>query len=56
MNNTGNEKTELQDAVDNADVQKIDENLHHDKQDQTPESLSDKEDTPFINDKQRTDK
>lgn len=56
MSNSGNENTELQDAVKNADVKKIGENLQQNQQDEKPESLSEKEKTPFIDSKDRTDK
>lgn len=56
MNNANNETSEVKQAIDNADAQQIEENLQHDKQKQVPESLSKTEETPFIDDKDRTDK
>lgn len=56
MNQTSNENSEVKQALDNADAQQIEKNLQHDKQKEVPESLSGIEETPFIDNKDRTDK
>lgn len=60
MNNNdskANEKvSEVKEAADHADVQQIEKNLQHDKQEGKPESLSKSETTPFIDEQSRTDK
>lgn len=49
-------KSEVTEAVKNADAAQIDKNLHQDKSVDAPEHLSDKEETPFIDKQARTDK
>ncbi|MGO2212910.1 hypothetical protein ACTXJ2_01650 [Psychrobacter alimentarius] len=54
--NTNNDSSDIDKAAAQADSQKIAENLEETKEVNKPESLSEEEQTPFIEDDLRTDK
>lgn len=56
MSNTNDNKSDLQQAANQADAEKIKKNLQQDKSSETPESLAENEETPFMDDQSRTDK
>lgn len=56
MSNTNNDSSDIDKAAAQADSQKIAENLEETKEVNKPASLSEKEQTPFIEDDLRTDK
>lgn len=66
MSNTNSEPSDIKQAADNVDAQKIERNLKDKKSNEStenksadievPEDLSDEEQTPFIDDTLRTDK
>ena len=48
--------SKLTEAVRKVDAEQIDKNLQQAKETDAPEHLTDSEETPFIDDEQRTDK
>lgn len=56
MSNTNNDTSDIKKAAEQADGQKIEQNLEDNKQVDAPEQLSEEEQTPFIDDELRTDK
>ncbi|MBE0405778.1 hypothetical protein ACT3TI_03145 [Psychrobacter sp. AOP22-C1-22] len=56
MSNTTNDTSDIKKAAEQADGQKIEKNLKDNKQADTPEQLSEKEQTSFIEEDLRTDK
>ena len=56
MSNTNNDSSDIDKAAAQADSQKIAENLEETKEVNKPESLSEEEQTPFIEDDLRTDR
>lgn len=56
MSNTNNDSSDIDKAAAQADSQKIAENLEETKEVNKPESLSEEEQTQFIEDDLRTDK
>ena len=56
MSTTNNDTSDIKKAADNADVQQIEQNLQDNKQADAPESLTDAQKTPFIDEDVRTDK
>ncbi|MGP5436076.1 hypothetical protein [Psychrobacter alimentarius] len=56
MSNTNNDSSDIDKAAAQADSQKIADNLEETKEVNKPESLSEEEQTPFIEDDLRTDK
>lgn len=54
--NTQEPKSEVTEAVENADVGQIEDNLKQNKSGNSPEQLSAEEKTPFIDTQARTDK
>ncbi len=49
-------KSDLQKAAEQVDVDQVKENLAQDKPSDTPEKLSEDEKTPFMDNESRTDK
>lgn len=56
MSNTNNDSSDINKAAAQADSQKIADNLEENKEVNTPEPLSEEEQTSFIEDDLRTDK
>ncbi|MBH0096874.1 hypothetical protein I6E61_10790 [Psychrobacter sp. NZS113] len=56
MSTTNNDSSDIKQAAENADSKQIAQNLKSDKKVDAPESLSDEEQTSFIEDELRTDK
>lgn len=56
MSNINSDTSDIQQAAEQVDPQQIEKNLNENKKAGTPEVLSEKEDTPFINEELRTDK
>lgn len=56
MSTTNNDTSDVKKAADQADSQQIEKNLKDNKQVDTPEKLSEEQQTPFIEDDLRTDK
>lgn len=57
--NTSDNTSEVKKAAEQADVQEIEKNLQQSKNDKLadkPETLTDSQKTPFIDEKDRTDK
>ena len=48
-------KSEVKEAIENADASQIKENLEQDKQVDAPQPLTKDQETPFIDEKSRTD-
>lgn len=59
MSTTNQDTSDIKKAAEQADAQQIDKNINNnsgDNKTDSPESLSDKEQTPFVDDSLRTDK
>lgn len=56
MSDTNNDRSDIKEAAENADVQQINKNLENRKQTKSPELLIDSQKTAFINETVRTDK
>ena len=56
MSNTNNDISDIKQAAENADGQKIEKNLQDRKEVDVPEVLTKEEETPFIDETLRTDK
>lgn len=56
MSNTNKDTSDIKQAAEHADGQKIEKNLKDDKKIDAPEELSEEEATPFIDESIRTDK
>lgn len=56
MSNTNNDTSDIKKAAEQADNQQIQKNLNEDKNVDTPENLSEEEQTSFIDEELRTDK
>ncbi len=56
MSNTNSDSSDINKAATQVDSQKIANNLEENKEVNTPEPLSEEEQTPFIEDDLRTDK
>ena len=56
MSTTNNDTSDVKKAAEQADSQQIEKNLKDNKQADTPENLSEEQQTPFIEDDLRTDK
>ena len=49
-------KSDITEAIKKVDAKQVDKNLHQNNATDKPESLTDAEKTPFIDEQQRTDK
>ncbi|WP_178379339.1 MULTISPECIES: hypothetical protein [unclassified Psychrobacter] len=56
MSDTNNDVSDVKKAAEQVDSQQIDKNLNNTNQTNTAEDLSEKEQTPFIEENLRTDK
>ena len=56
MSNTNDDISDIKKAAEQVDNQQIEKNLNEDKNVDTPEKLSEEEQTSFIDDELRTDK
>ncbi|MFT5096536.1 hypothetical protein HQR03_09055 [Psychrobacter okhotskensis] len=56
MSNTNNDTSDIKKAAEQADNQQIEKNLNDGKNVDTPEKLSEEEQTSFIDEELRTDK
>lgn len=56
MSNTNKDISDIKQAAEHADGQKIKKNLKDDKKVDVPEELTEEEETPFIDETIRTDK
>ena len=56
MSNVNNDSSDIKKAAEQADSQEIEKNLETDKSVNEPESLTEEEATPFIDEELRTDK
>ena len=56
MSQVNSDTSDIKKAAEQADSQKIEQNLQNDKPVEVPESLTEEETTPFIDDELRTDK
>ncbi len=55
MSNSNDSRSDLKQAVDNVDIDDLKSNLQQNDAKESPKSLSDNEQTPFIEDESRTD-
>ncbi|MGO2340354.1 MAG: hypothetical protein ACTH5M_07150 [Psychrobacter sp.] len=56
MSNTNNDSSDIKQAAERADSEKIAKNLKDEQKSATPETLSEDEQTSFIKEELRTDK
>ncbi|WP_350559464.1 hypothetical protein [Psychrobacter sp. CAL346-MNA-CIBAN-0220] len=56
MSTTTNDTSDVKEAADHADVTQIKKNLEDQKQTDAPESLTEEQKAPFIDEEVRTDK
>lgn len=56
MSDTNNDTSDVKNAAEHVDVEEISSNLQGSKANQQPENLTEKQETPFIDDDVRTDK
>ena len=56
MSQVNSDTSDIKKAAEQADSQQIEQNLQNGKPVEVPESLTEEETTPFINDELRTDK
>ena len=56
MSNASDNKSDVQQAANTANADKIEKNLQQDNDSKKPEDLAENEKTPFIDEQSRTDK
>ena len=56
MSTTNNDNSDIKQAAEQVNAQEVEKNLAENKKVDDPESLSEEEQTPFIDDELRTDK
>jgi len=56
MSTTNNDNSDVKQAAEQVNGQEVEKNLEENKKVDSPESLSEEEQTPFIDDDLRTDK
>ena len=56
MSQVNSDTSDIKKAAEQADIQQIEQNLQNGKPVEVPESLTEEETTPFIDDELRTDK